>query len=235
MGCQFPIPQKYINDERASNALMYSTENKIVFSDYYQKSISMENDMEADLVMTMKRKRIQAKTNRNSIFNPVIDNLVRNESGAVVERKVRAVMQIREPGMKTDDLVLQLRESLEKEAQDGQGSNDSQTGSVSAVDDVGFHALISGEMEETRGHVWKSLTHLDSYKCNGFVDYADIACKQPTKLNAEYIDKDLFRIVPAKIYYSKEYAEGLNSLRRVLESLSIYHEDISYFNTIGFI
>lgn len=59
--------------------------------------------------------------------------------------------------------------------------------------------------------------------------------KSPTPFNKTCIDKDLLRVMPTHAFYSQEFKYGIDSLRRVLECLSIYHEDLGYFNSIGFI
>jgi len=43
------------------------------------------------------------------------------------------------------------------------------------------------------------------------------------------------RVIPKVEYYSEAYGEGQKTLKRVLNSLSVYHEDLEYFNGLGFV
>ena len=131
------------------------------------------------------------------MFNPIMDNLVRNEFGAVSDKKIRIVMDIKssnsklyssssliskksDPEMASNkcditlpELIERFVEVYEKEVADTVQVNN-QTGSVS-IESQDIISLISGECEESRGQMWKSLTQLESYMRNDFVNYDEIA------------------------------------------------------------
>lgn len=173
---------------------------------------------------------------RNLLVNPELENkIVRNNQGKVICSNVNHIIQIKinYPEMSTEDIINKYNQMLWDNPLDSNESESSMR--LEGFSNDSFETAIIEESDYFRGQIWKKLTRLDSYKQSDFFKYSDIIIKIPPKFSWEWIEKDLPRIVPNHPYYSDEYGYGSKTLKRVLESLAIYHEDLQTFNSIGFI
>lgn len=234
MGCQFPIPLD--SNNRSHRGSRGDEDEHFNFTDYYNKSILSEVEKET---RTLKRQqRVETINNMDSrliVVNAELEKFIRNDHGKVIPSKVKQIIALKSkhPDLSPEELI--DKHNQMNRDQTSEDNYDDPARDIVLVEDGAIENLNLDESDPLRGYVWKTLTKLDSYKKNDFMSYLEICAKTPTELNAVYIDKDLLRVIPNHVYYSMEYEEGRKTLRRVLEGLSIYHEDLTYFNTIGFI
>lgn len=147
--------------------------------------------------------------------------------------KVNQIIAIKQnyPEMNSEEIVNKFNELLIQNPMD----EDDKESSTNWGKDYNIETLPIKDADVIRGYVWKNLTKLDSYKQNDFTSYQELWSQSPTEYNAKCIELDLLRVVPNHAFYSLEYGFGLKSLKRVLECLSIFQEDVGYFNSLGFI
>ena len=236
MGC--PLPTPTTEKSKKSNSLSYaSLDEKKSFSDYYSQSLMSQESYEIPVKLKVAPSSVSSRTStqdRNFPIHPALEWIVRNDHGKVVPDIVEQIIAIREnyPKKSTDEVIEKYNALLAEHPMDLETE---QSNTFEIFDESSFETMEIQKADIIRGYIWKHLTQLDSYKKNDFVSYKELCKRMPSELSVEWIDKDLPRIVPKHPYYSTKYRYGLNTLRRLLETLSVHNEDLEYFNSIGFI
>jgi hypothetical protein len=205
-------------------------EETLSFSRIYCKSIDIDVKIKRSVKSDLSRLSSISETDM------ALDRTIRNSYGKVEESIVNQLICIQNnyPSMQIADILQKFYQQLEENPLEDDDYETFRKPSE-LIEEFRKGKLTHEEEDQVRGFAWKTFTKLDSFKKSNIRNYADLSKDPASDYNVECIKKDLPRVVPNHPYYSTDFEEGRIALRRVLETLSVYHQELGYFNGLGFI